>query len=172
LQGGRGRKLDDCETGNLAPLHSLSRKRHPFQSTEEEYVMRKPLLIAGVFVVGAMVGALLLPRSLTAQQEGRAALVIVERLATTADESVQDEYAKRAREILPKYGARYLARSRQNLLLEGDGEVPCCVAILQFPSMDAARRWYDSSENQEASRIRQSGGKFRLVAIEGLAPQN
>jgi uncharacterized protein (DUF1330 family) len=134
--------------------------------------MRKPVLVAGVFFVGAMVGALLLPRSLTAQQENRPALVIVERLATTADESVQDEYAKRAREILPKYGARYLARSRNNVLLEGDGEVPCCVAVLQFPSVDAARRWYDSPENREASGIRRSGGKFRLVAVEGLTPQN
>jgi uncharacterized protein (DUF1330 family) len=42
------------------------------------------------------------------------------------------------------------------------------MAILQFPSRDAARRWYDSSENQAAAKIRQSGGKFRLVMIEGL----
>jgi uncharacterized protein (DUF1330 family) len=136
--------------------------------------MRKPLLVigTGLFSIGVMTGALLLPRASTAQQENRPALVIVERLATTAHEAVQDEYAKRAREILPKFGARYLARSRQNVLLEGDGDAPCCVAVLQFPSLDAARRWYDSPENQEASRIRQSGGKFRLVAIEGLASQN
>jgi uncharacterized protein (DUF1330 family) len=45
------------------------------------------------------------------------------------------------------------------------------MAILQFPSQEAAKRWYDSPENQSAAKIRQSGGKFRLVTIEGLAEQ-
>jgi uncharacterized protein (DUF1330 family) len=103
-----------------------------------------------------------------AQQEDRPAFVIVERVATTGDESIQQEYAKLAREILPKYGARYLARSQRNTLLEGDGPTPCCMAILQFPSVDAVRRWYDSPENQAAAKVRQSGAKFRIVAIEGL----
>jgi uncharacterized protein (DUF1330 family) len=106
-----------------------------------------------------------------AQEESRPALVIVERIATTGPESMQEEYAKLAREILPKYGARYLARSQHNTLLEGDGPVPCCLAILQFPSMDAVRRWYDSPENQAAAKIRQGGAKFRIVAIEGLPIQ-
>jgi uncharacterized protein (DUF1330 family) len=42
------------------------------------------------------------------------------------------------------------------------------MAILQFPSLDAVRRWYESAENQAAAKIRQSGAKFRIVAIEGL----
>ena len=107
----------------------------------------------------------------SAQQESRPAFVIVERTATTGDESIQEEYAKLAREILPKYGGRYLARSRRNMLLEGDGPVPCCLAILQFPNMDAVRSWCDSSENQSAAKIRQSGAKFRIIAIEGLPDQ-
>ena len=90
----------------------------------------------------------------TAPQEERPAFVIVERTATTGPEAIQQEYAKLARQILPKYAARYLARSQENTLLEGDGAVPCCLAILEFPNMDAVRRWYDSSENQEASKVR------------------
>jgi uncharacterized protein (DUF1330 family) len=103
-----------------------------------------------------------------AQQESRPAFVIVERTATTAEESIQEEYAKLAREILPKYGARYLARSQHNTLLEGDGPAPCCIAILQFPNLETIRHWYDSPENQSAAKIRQSGAKFRIIAIEGL----
>lgn len=104
-------------------------------------------------------------------QESRPAYVIVERVATTGDESIQNEYAKLAREILPKYGARYLARSQNNTLLEGEGPLPCCFAILQFPSLEAVQRWYDSPENQSAAKIRQGGAKFRIVAIEGLPDQ-
>ena len=110
------------------------------------------------------------PATLAQQQEAHA-FVIVERTATTGPEAIQQEYAKLARDILPKYGAHYLARSQSNVLLEGAGEVPCCMAILEFPSMDAVKRWYASPENQSASKVRQSGAKFRLVAIQGLPPE-
>ncbi len=104
-----------------------------------------------------------------AQEPQRPAFVIIERTETTGAESIQGEYAKLAREILPKYGARYLARSQNNQLLEGTGATPCCMAIVQFPSLDAVRKWYDSPENQSAAKVRQSGAKFRIVAIEGLS---
>src|SRR5260370_41622351 len=107
-------------------------------------------------VAVATIGAQMLSSSSLAQQEGRPAFVIVERLATTGDESIQEEYAKLARDILPKYGARYLARSQRNALLEGEGAAPCCIAILQFPSWDAAKRWYESPEDQASSTSRRS----------------
>jgi uncharacterized protein (DUF1330 family) len=125
---------------------------------------------ASVFRYTVILAAMLVGPSY-AQQEGRPAFVIVERIATTGPEAVQEEYAKLAREILPKYGARYLARSQRNTLLEGDGAAPCCIAILQFPSLEAVRQWYTSPENQEAAKVRQSGAKFRLIAIEGLPIQ-
>ena len=105
-----------------------------------------------------------------AQQQQSPAFVLVERTETTGPESIQAEYAKLARDILPKYGARYLARSQSNVLLEGEGTVPCCLALLEFPSMDAVKRWYDSPENQAAAKVRQRGAKFRLIAIQGLPP--
>ena len=109
--------------------------------------------------------------STIAQQNDRPAFVVVERVATTGPETIQQEYAKLARDILPKYGGRYLARSQRNVLLEGDGAAPCCMAILEFPDVEAVRRWYDSPENQEAAKVRVSGAKFRLIAIEGLPTQ-
>ena len=123
----------------------------------------------GAAAVVCVVLALLVPvtRPSLAQQE-RPAFVIIERTATIGAESIQEEYAKLAREILPKYGARYLARSQENLLLEGEGAAPCCMAVLQFPNMDAVKRWYGSPENQEAAKLRQSGAKFRIIAIQGL----
>jgi uncharacterized protein (DUF1330 family) len=124
-----------------------------------------------VSLAAALCASLLGVHGLIAQQESRPAFVIVERIATTGEESIQEQYAKLAREILPKYGARYLARSQRNTLLEGDGSAPCCIAILQFPNVEAVRRWYDSPENQSAAKIRQSGAKFRIIAIEGLSDQ-
>lgn len=130
--------------------------------------MRKSWSKPAAVLCGSLAIAMTLAGPSVAQQKEGPAFVLVERTATTGPETVQQEYAKLAREILPKYGARYLARSQNNTLLEGDGAAPCCIAILEFPSLDAVRRWYDSPENQEAAKLRQSGAKFRLIAVEGL----
>jgi len=132
--------------------------------------MHKLLGVAAVAILCPVFIISPVPNSAVAQQ--RPAFVIVERTSTTGPETIQQEYAKLAREILPKYGGRYLARSQENTLLEGDGTAPCCMAILEFPTLDAAERWYRSPENQEASKVRQSGARFRIVAIQGLAPEN
>jgi|SRR5215467_6325754 len=129
--------------------------------------------VAAVF--GAVFTAVHMGLSIAQQQapstQGRPAFVIVERTATTGPESIQEDYAKLARDILPKYGGRYLARSRSNVLLEGEGVAPCCMALLEFPNLEAVRRWYNSPENREAVKVRASGAKFRLIGIEGLPPQ-
>jgi uncharacterized protein (DUF1330 family) len=105
---------------------------------------------------------------LFAQQATAPAFVIVERLGTTGPESIQEQYGKVSREIVAKFGGRYLARSQHNALLEGDTSTPCCIAILSFPSVEAAKNWFDSPENQEAAKIRRSGATFRIVSVEGL----
>src|SRR5215475_3291264 len=96
------------------------------------------------------------------------AFVIVERLTTTGPESIQQEYGKVSRDIVAKFGGRYIARSQQNTLLEGDGQVPCCMAIISFPSAAAAKSWFESPENQDAAKIRRSGATFRIVSVQGL----
>lgn len=111
--------------------------------------------IVALFGSVILVAALLAPSF--ARQEERPAFVVVERTATTGPESIQEEYGRLALDILPKYGARYVARSQRNVLFEGGGDAPCCMAILQFPSMEAAQRWFDSPENAEAAKVRQSG---------------
>ena len=96
------------------------------------------------------------------------AYVIVERLTTTGPESIQQEYGAVSRDIVAKFGGRYLARSQQNTLLEGDGNAPCCMAIISFPSAEAAKSWFDSPENQDAAGIRRRGATFRIVSVQGL----
>jgi uncharacterized protein (DUF1330 family) len=105
---------------------------------------------------------------LFAQQAGVPAFVIVERLTTSGPESIQEQYGKVSRDIVARFGGRYVARSQHNLLLEGDGSTPCCMAIIQFPSVEAARNWFNSAENQDAAKIRRSGATFRIVSVEGL----
>ena len=41
--------------------------------------------------------------------------------------------------------------------------------ILEFPDLEAAKRWYDSSEYQDAKRLREGAANLCMVAVEGLA---
>jgi uncharacterized protein (DUF1330 family) len=136
----------------------------PMKSLTRSHILAVTLIGAGILAVAVSAHSF-------ARSQSRPAFVIVERLATTGPESLQEQYGKVSRDIVAKFGGRYLARSQHNALLEGEGGVPCCMAILSFPSVEAAKNWFDSPENQEAAKIRRSGATFRIVELEGLPPQ-
>jgi uncharacterized protein (DUF1330 family) len=119
------------------------------------------LMIASILFVG--------PSARLSAQSPKPAFVVIERLTTTGPESIQKQYGKVSRDIVAKFGGRYLARSQNNALLEGESVAPCCIAIVQFPSTQAAKDWFASPENQEAAKIRRSGATFRIVSVEGLS---
>ena len=126
------------------------------------------LCLFAVTLVGVGILAFAFSMHSFAQSTSRPAFVIVERLTTTGPESLQEQYGKVSRDIVAKFGGRYIARSQHNSLLEGEGSTPCCMAIIAFPSVEAAKNWFDSPENQEAAKIRRSGATFRIVSIEGV----
>jgi uncharacterized protein (DUF1330 family) len=126
------------------------------------YWLAAMLAVVGILALGLSARGL-------AQRANPPAYVIVERLNTTGPESVQEQYGKVSREIVAKFGGSYLARSQHNVLLEGDAGTPCCIAILSFPSVEAAKSWYDSPENQDAAKIRRSGATFRIISVEALS---
>src|SRR5215468_10287779 len=135
--------------------------------THGDRVMRSftRLHVFAVVLIGAGILTAAVSVHAFAQSQSRPAFVIVERLTTTGPESLQEQYGKVSRDIVAKFGGRYLARSQHNALLEGDGSVPCCMAILSFPSVEAAKNWFDSPENQETAKIRRSGATFRIVEL-------
>ncbi|HZT86050.1 MAG TPA: DUF1330 domain-containing protein [Gaiellaceae bacterium] len=64
-------------------------------------------------------------------------------------------------------GGRLVARGGELAVLEGDWN-PSRLVVLEFPDLDAARRWYDSQEYQEARRLREGAASLRMVAVQGL----
>ena len=66
------------------------------------------------------------------------------------------------------HGGRYLARGGATDVLEGEWDVDRLV-IVEFPSMEQARAWYDSPEYQEVAPIRQAASRGRGVIVEGAA---
>lgn len=77
------------------------------------------------------------------------------------------EYAKVAPDIVAKHGGRYLARGGKAVTLEGP-PARNRVAVLEFPSVEAAERFYSSPEYTEARKLREGAGSVQLIVVEAL----
>lgn len=84
------------------------------------------------------------------------------------DKQKYERYKELAPASIFKYGGRYAARGGEVEALEGQFE-PERLVVLEFPSADAARRWWNSPEYAEAKKIRQSCSTARMVLTEGPA---
>ncbi len=71
-------------------------------------------------------------------------------------------------ESIRKYGGRFLVRGGPAHPLEGDWPERRRV-ILEFPSTDAARKWWDSPEYEKPKEMRRAHSKGRLLLLEGFA---
>lgn len=65
-------------------------------------------------------------------------------------------------------GGRFIARGGELEVLEGDWK-PKRLVLLEFPDLEAVKRFYESSSYQEAKRLRQGAADFNMVAVQGLA---
>ena len=65
------------------------------------------------------------------------------------------------------YGGRFLIRGGAHDVAEGDWR-PTRVVVLEFPTMAAARRWYDSEEYRSPKALRLRSARTHLVFVEGV----
>lgn len=78
-----------------------------------------------------------------------------------------EEYKRLAPPAIEKYGGRYLARGGETAVLEGDW-TPTRLVILEFPSVEKAKAFYESPEYGAARNVRKGKGTFRMVVTAGL----
>jgi uncharacterized protein (DUF1330 family) len=95
------------------------------------------------------------------------AYVIVD--VTVTDPVLMDEYRKQVPATLAKYGGRFVVRGGAHQTLEGSWK-PNRLVVLEFPSMEQAKRWYDSEEYREPKAMRLRAGHANLVMVEGVQP--
>src|SRR5271169_1668664 len=84
----------------------------------------------------------------------------------TRNRSELDLYAKQAPAFMAGHPATYLARFGACEVKEGAAVEG--VAIIQFPTFEEAKTWYESPAYQEASQHRFRGGDYNIVIVEGL----
>ncbi len=94
-----------------------------------------------------------------------AAYVLIDVDVTDAEQ--YDRYRPLAAASVEQYGGRYLARGGASEVLEGD-RVPNRLVVLEFPDIDAARRWYHSPEYGEAKATRDGAATGSFIVVEGV----
>ena len=87
--------------------------------------------------------------------------------ATVSNPEQYEGYKALAGAAVAKYGGKYIVRGGATHLLEGDWAPPRLV-ILEFASIEQARRFYDSPEYQAARQQRQGAAQMNMLVVEGL----
>lgn len=78
------------------------------------------------------------------------------------------EYTAHVPATIAQYGGRFLVRGGSSEVLEG--EWPKCRRVLiEFPSMEQAKRWWDSPEYAKPKSLRRANSEGRLILMEGAA---
>ena len=87
------------------------------------------------------------------------------------DESWIPEYAAKAHEIVHKLGGKYLSRSANIEILEGDPLPTTLIAILEFPNVEAVKSFTADPDYAPLGSARQAGSnsRFRLIDDTDIA---
>ena len=96
-----------------------------------------------------------------------AAYVIAE--VNVKDPQLFAEYGKGVPATIAAYGGKYVVRGGKIEPKEGGWE-PKRVVVLEFPSMEQARKWYDSVEYKPLLAMRSKAASARMIFVEGYAP--
>ena len=78
-----------------------------------------------------------------------------------------EEYKKWSTAAFAAHQAEICVRGGQVKVLEGDWQ-PERVVVAKFPSMAAAKAFYDSAEYLKARQAREGAAVMRLVVVEGV----
>jgi uncharacterized protein (DUF1330 family) len=77
-----------------------------------------------------------------------------------------EEYRRVVGTTIEKYGGRYAVRGGAVQVVEGDWQ-PKRLVVLEFPTLEQARRWYDSEEYRAPKALRMKTARSRVVIVEG-----
>ncbi|MBI1943904.1 MAG: DUF1330 domain-containing protein [Betaproteobacteria bacterium] len=94
-----------------------------------------------------------------------AAYVIAE--VEVTDPIAYEQYRKLVAPTIAQYGGRFLVRGGKVESREGGWNPPRFV-IVEFPSLERAREWYQSPEYAPALALRLKASRSRLIIAEGL----
>jgi uncharacterized protein (DUF1330 family) len=78
------------------------------------------------------------------------------------------EYTRLVPPTIEKFGGRFLVRGNPCHTLEGDWPERRRV-LIEFPTLEAARKWWDSPDYAKPKALRRAHSEGRLLLLEGCA---
>lgn len=98
------------------------------------------------------------------------AYMIFTREGAVTDQAAMDSYSSANRANAGHYVEQHKMKP---LAIYGaqeclEGQAPDGVVLLEFPTIDDARAWYDSPDYQAAMAHRLKGATYRVVLVEGV----
>jgi uncharacterized protein (DUF1330 family) len=82
------------------------------------------------------------------------------------DPAGYEDYRRQVLAVVTKYGGKFLVRGGKVDPKEG-GWAPKRIVVLEFPSLEQARKWYSSPEYAPLIALRQRASKGKLILVEG-----
>ena len=86
---------------------------------------------------------------------------------TVTDPSWVEDYVPKVAEIVKAHGGKYIVNTPEVDVLEG-GPAPSVTVVLEFPTIEQAKAWYDSPEYKPWLEARTSGSRGDLILVDGL----
>ena len=84
------------------------------------------------------------------------------------DAKVFEEYRALVPATVQQYGGRFLVRGGKMETMEGNRPFTRLV-VIEFPSMEQAKRWYDSEEYRRPKEIRFRSARTDVTLAEGVS---
>jgi uncharacterized protein (DUF1330 family) len=84
-----------------------------------------------------------------------------------SDNAAYETYRQQVPAIIAAYGGRYLVRGGETELLEGTRS-PNRTVVLEFPTMDALKTFWDSPEYRPMRALRERAATSNIFAVTGL----
>jgi uncharacterized protein (DUF1330 family) len=85
------------------------------------------------------------------------------------DENAAKSYMKFAEASIAEYDGRYLVRGATAEVIEGK-PTKRKIVIVEFPSMERARKWYTSPAYAKALQFREKALDRQLTFVDGVLP--
>jgi uncharacterized protein (DUF1330 family) len=82
------------------------------------------------------------------------------------DEAWIPDYAQKVHNIVHKHGGKYLARSGNIEVLEGEPLATTLIALLEFPNVEAVKAFVTDPEYAPFGSARQAGSNSRFQMID------
>jgi len=82
------------------------------------------------------------------------------------DQEAYENYRSQVPALVAKHGGKYLVRGGDFKVLEGDW-TPHRLVVLEFPTSEAAKEFYDSDEYEPLKQLRINATNSSLIQVEG-----